>query len=573
MGNRLTIKFSFNQGVSQHRWLTYSLLLLIALLSLLPSLRLLNEAMAHLERGFDAPIMQILQSSSTWLALQNSLYTATLGTFIAVILGSFFAFILSLTDIRMRPLLVFCFMLPMMIPPQVSALSWLQLFGPASPILNTFGLAPPLGSAQPMYSAQGISLLLGIQHAPLVFLALRTSLLNLPRDLIEAAQLCGSNQRHLWLHIIIPLSWPAIIAGASIAFVSALGNFGIPAMLGIPAGYIVLPTLIYQQMAGFGNDVLSEVASLSMIIALLVFVGMLAQQWFEQRSRYSLLGLTSQNVKFKLGRWRIFCELLLMFILTFILIAPLIALIFSSFVPALGVGLSFDTFTTGAYTEIIAHQGATYRAFNNSLMLASAAALILVIIALPLAYVLAQLPLRVRILITTIIEVPFAIPGIVLSVAFILLFASPIPLLNIQLYGTLGIILLAYLSCFLAVALKPVCASLSQLEPGLIEAARIVGANPFQLLTQILLPLVAPALFAAALLVFLLSVNELTVSALLWSAGNETLGVLVFNLDESGDSVLAAALSVLIVLLVAGLMMLLSLLAPRLPKGVIPWHI
>lgn len=569
----MIIKFSFNRGVSQHRWLTYSLLLLIALLSLLPSLRLLNEAMAHLERGLDAPIMQILQTSSTWLALQHSLYTAALGTFIAVILGSCFAFILSLTDIRMRPLLVFCFMLPMMIPPQVSALSWLQLLGPASPILNTFGLAPPLGSAQPMYSAQGISLLLGIQHAPLVFLALRTSLLNLPSDLIEAAQLCGSKQRHLWLHIIIPLSWPAIIAGAAIAFVSALGNFGIPAMLGIPAGYIVLPTLIYQQMAGFGNDVLSEVASLSMIIALLVFVGMLAQQWFEQRSRYSLLGLTSQSVQFKLGRWRIYCEILLMFILAFILIAPLVALIFSSFVPALGVGLSFDTFTTGAYTEIIAHQGSTYRAFINSLMLASAAALILVIIALPLAYVLAQLPLRVRILITTIIEVPFAIPGIVLSVAFILLFASPIPLLNIQLYGTLGIILLAYLSCFLAVALKPVCASLSQLEPGLIEAARIVGANPFQLLTQILLPLVAPALFAACLLVFLLSVNELTVSALLWSAGNETLGVLVFNLDESGDSVLAAALSVLIVLLVAGLMMMLSLLAPRLPKGVIPWHI
>ena len=71
---------------------------------------------------------------------------------------------------------------------------------------------------------------------------------------------------------------------------------------------------------------------------------------------------------------------------------------------------------------------------------------------------------------------------------------------------------------------------------------------------------------------FLISINELTVSALLWSAGNETLGVLIFNLDESGDSVLASAIAVLVVLLVAGLMSLLSLVAPRLPKGVIPWH-
>jgi iron(III) transport system permease protein len=91
-------------------------------------------------------------------------------------------------------------------------------------------------------------------------------------------------------------------------------------------------------------------------------------------------------------------------------------------------------------------------------------------------------------------------------------------------------------------------------------------------LGSIILPLVAPALFAGGLLVFLLAVNELTVSALLWSAGNETLGVLIFNLDEGGESVLASAVSVLVVVMVASLMLTLSLLAPRLPKGVIPWQ-
>lgn len=82
----------------------------------------------------------------------------------------------------------------------------------------------------------------------------------------------------------------------------------------------------------------------------------------------------------------------------------------------------------------------------------------------------------------------------------------------------------------------------------------------------------APSLFAGGLLVFLLAVNELTVSALLWSAGNETLGVLIFNLDEGGESVLASAVSVLVVIMVATLMLSLSLLAPRLPKGVVPWQ-
>ncbi len=160
----------------------------------------------------------------------------------------------------------------------------------------------------------------------------------------------------------------------------------------------------------------------------------------------------------------------------------------------------------------------------------------------------------------------------VLAVACILLFVRPIPLVNVALYGTLGLIFVAYLMRFLVVCLKPVAASLAQLDPSLEEAAQLAGAGPWRRLGGIVLPLVAPALFAGGLLVFLLAVNELTVSALLWSAGNETLGVLIFNLAEGGESVLAAAVSVLVVALVAALMLCLNLLAPYLPKGVVPWQ-
>jgi iron(III) transport system permease protein len=185
---------------------------------------------------------------------------------------------------------------------------------------------------------------------------------------------------------------------------------------------------------------------------------------------------------------------------------------------------------------------------------------------------LLKLPLKVRILVTSLIEVPYAIPGIVLAIAFILLFARPLPILGVSIYGSMSIIFLAYLSCFLSVCLKPIYSAMSQMDKALEEAAQLAGANAIQRLVHIILPLTAPAFFAGAILVFLISVNELTVSALLWSAGNETLGVLIFNLDESGDTVLASAISVLVVLLVAALMACLSLLAPRLPKGVIPWH-
>ncbi|WCN12966.1 ABC transporter permease subunit [Marinomonas mediterranea] len=557
---------------SQLRWLSLLMFMLIALLSVLPTLKLVMEALNKVDTGLNSPLLSMMTHPKTWTALSNTFYTSGIGTLIALVLGASFAFLVTLTNIRGRSIWVFLFMLPMMIPPQVTALSWIQLFGPASPILNTLGIAPPLGSPNPVYSAEGVAILLGIQSAPLVFLALRTQLLCLPSDLIEAARISSASQVRLWIDIIVPLTRSALVAGGALAFVSSIGNFGIPAMLGIPINYVVLPTLIYQQMAGFGPDTLSNVASLSMLISVLVLVGMLLQQWIQQRSQFALIGHNASSISFKLGIWRPITEALLFTILVIILVIPCVALIISSFVPALGVPLTTETFTINAYVEMLSRQGATIRAFSNSLTLAFSASIVLMLLCLPLGYLLTRAPLRTRVLLTSLIEVPYAMPGIVLSIAFILLFARPIPVLNISIYGTLFILFLAYLSCFLSVCLKPVYSAMSQLDKALEEAAQISGAGVFRRLIDIVLPLTAPAFFAGALLVFLISVNELTVSALLWSAGNETLGVLIFNLDESGDSVLASAISVLVVLLVVMIMACLSLLAPRLPKGIIPWH-
>ncbi|MGE6604953.1 ABC transporter permease [Halomonas sp. NPDC076908] len=557
---------------SQHRWLLSSLLIGIVLLSLAPSLRLLIEALSDLSQGRQSPLWQVLNSASTWRALWHSLYTSGLGMLIALVLGSLFAFAITLTNVRGKTWLVFCFMLPMMIPPQVTALSWLQLFGPASPLLKSIGMAPPMGSPQPLYSAEGIALLLGIQSAPLVFLALRTSLLSLPRELIEAARISGAKQTQVWGHIILPVTRSGLIAGGAMAFISSLGNFGIPAMLGIPAGYYVLPTLIYQRMASFGTGVLAEMAALSLLIGLLALAGVALQQHLMGRSRFGLGGHSGRSHDFTLGRWRTLVTATLVGTLLIILVAPLLALVVSSLVPAVGVPLNANTATLNAYAEVVGRQGATWRAVRNSLWLAGSAAVVLMLLCLPLTYRLQRLPERWRGVVLSAIEIPYALPGVVLAIACILLFVRPLPIINVALYGTLGLIFVAYLARFLVVCVKPVAASLAQLDPSLEEAAQLAGAGPWRRLSGIVLPLVAPALFAGGLLVFLLAVNELTVSALLWSAGNETIGVLIFNLDQGGESVLAAAVSVLVVIMVASLMLALSLLAPRLPKGVIPWQ-
>ncbi len=557
---------------SPSKGLLWLLLALIALLSLLPSLRLLISALFDWQQGSNSSLWRVLSNESTWVALYNSLYTSGLGTVLSLLLGSFFAFCLALTNIRGKQIWVFLFMLPMMIPPQVTALSWLQLFGPSSILLNSIGLAPGFGSTNPLYSPEGIALLLGIQHAPLVFLALRTQLQCLPKEQIEAARLNGASLWRVFIDIVLPLCRTALWAGAAIAFVSALGNFGIPAMLGIPISYFVLPIQIYQTLSSFGPSMLNDVAALSVLMGVLAIGIVTLQGYMQRRHALPLIGMAGRALSFELGKWRLATEVLLGMVLCAILLAPLLALIATSLVPTLGVPLNADTLTFAAWRAMFDNQSATWRALTNSISLSVSASLVLMLLCLPLAWLLVRYPSRPLRWLYSVIDIPYTLPGVVLAIAFILLFARPLPLVGISLSGTLTIIFLAYLARFLTVCLKPVHNSMLQLDPAMEEAASLAGANFSQRLRHIVLPLLAPAAFAGALLVFLTAVNELTVSALLWSAGKETLGVVIFNLDESGNKVLASAISVLVVGLVACVMLLLSSLGKYLPKGVIPWQ-
>ncbi len=546
-------------------------LLPVAVMALGPVVRLLLEGIGFGEGFTTDHLRTVLGRDSTRTALIHSLLTAGGGTVLSVLIGASFAFLVALTDIRAKGALVFCLMVPMMIPPQITALAWMQMTGPSSVLLKLLGLAPPLGSPQPLHSAGGIVLLLGIQHAALVFLTLRAGLRMIPADLVEAARMSGAGAVRVWAQIVLPLSMPALIAGGAMAFVTALGNFGIPAMLGIPAGYSTLPTLIYQRLVGMGPAVLPEVAVLALLIGAVAIAGVLLGRVMLSRQGFGLVGLSGTPLALSLGRARLPVEIALWAFIFAILALPLIALLATSLIPAYGVALSFDTATLKAWAEVLFVQPVTRRAYGNSLMLAVLAAAILMAVSLPLAWLMERRPSRLSRALDALIDLPYALPGVVLSIACILTFLK-LPFTDLTLYGTIWIILMAYLARFFVVMLRPIQASLAQLDPAMEEAAASVGARLGRRLRTIVLPLAAPSAAAGAILVFLTAVNELTVSALLWSSGTETLGVVIYNLEDSGETVMASALAMSIVLLIVALMALVQISAKHFPKGVIPWQ-
>ena len=548
------------------------LVLLIGVVSVLPVGRLVYEAVAPASGTLGQALRDTIGDPSTWTAARHSLFIGLAGTLLASLLGIGLAGAVALFDIGARNKLVFCITLPLIIPPQVTALAWIQVFGPASPMLKMLGIAPRLGSSNPLYSAGGIVLLLGIQYAPLVFLTLRAGLRNLPRDLTEAALACSARRGTVIRTIIVPLMTPPFLAGAALAFVSCIGNFGIPAFLGIPANYLVLPTLIYRKLSGVGPSMLGDISVLAVGIGALSLAGIIVQDVMLRRRDYRVSMVSGPMRPFRLGGWRRAVNISVWGYVAAVLALPIIGLILTSLVPAYGVALTMHNMTFANFHYVLTEYPAARRAFLNSVLLAGGSGILLVLFAVPFAYFLVWRPSPVVRALSVAIELPYAIPGVVLAVACILLFLKPLPMVGIGIYNTIWIILFAYLARFLVLCLRPVASAFRQLDRALDEAGQASGAGLLERLRTIVFPLVAPAACAGALLVFLTAFNELTVSALLWSSGSETLGVAVFSLQQGGDSTYASALSV-VTLAIAVLLMLATLLfARRLPTGSLPWR-
>ncbi|TBW40845.1 iron ABC transporter permease [Siculibacillus lacustris] len=541
----------------------------VAILALSPLLRLAFAALApggELDLGlFAARIAR----PATLRATIHTVDTAFFGALVSLILGVPFAVAVSTTDLPGRRALSFFLILPLMIAPQVTALAWLHLFGPSSTLLAMVGLAPPIGTINPMLGHDGIVLLYGVQHAPIVFVTVRAGLAGVPRDLVEAARACGARPLRALRTVALPVVRPHLVAAFALAFVSGVGNFGIPALLGLPVAYLTLTTLIYQKISSFGPEVLPEVAALSMVIAVAAVLGGVLQSLALERRTHRLR--SGQPACLPLGRFRVAAAIVAWVVIGLTLFLPALALLATSLIPAFGVPLTPSTVTLANFVEVLTRQASTMRAFSNSLLLSGAAAVLLAAFAVPLGWVLDQASPRRRALVRHAVDLPYAIPGIVLAIACILLFLKPLPLIG-SLYATPWIILVAYLMRFLALAAKPVATAIAQIPRDLDEAAAACGARPLRRLASITAPLCAASAVAGAILVFMSAFNELTVSALLWSSGRETVGVVLFSLEEAGLGTQAAAIAVTALVVVVALLLGVDRLGRRLPAGVLPWR-
>jgi len=555
------------------RWVLWLLALVIGLLSVAPLVRLVWAAVAP--QG--VPDMQrlsgLLATPRVLRATGNTLMIALASTALALLLGTLAAWLVAISSMRAKSAWVFAFILPLMIPPQVTALAWVQALSPSSVLvqwLAALGLPVDRGGSPPLYSLGGIILLLGLHNAPLVFLAVRAGLQRLPAELVEAARITGASPLRVLLTVVLPLARPAIFAGAALSFVAAAGNFGIQAMLGIPGRVPTLITLVYQQLNTTGPGALPDMAVQSLLLAAITLGGMLVSSLLGGRRDVRVNGSTQPFTQ-SLGRWRLPVECASWLLMVLILLLPLSALLTTSLTQGFGQTLNMQSLTLVNYRNALFDYPAVRHAFLTSLGLTLLAVCILTVMALFMACFLSWRRSRLVRVLHLSSELAFALPGVVTGIAALLFFLKPLPLVNVSLYGTVWIILAAYLSNFLALVLRPTLAGFARIERSLDEAAQLAGAGFLRRMRDIVLPLVAPSAIAGAILVFLTALNEIQVSILLVTSNTQTLGPTIVFLDEGGSSTLAAAVGCLMILLVVALMLVASWLARR-HRGVLPWQ-
>lgn len=543
----------------------------VAAISIAPLARLALTAIAPAGTLDLSHAWGVLARPRVLTAAVNSLHVALLSTLLAVVIGSLAAVLTVHSDMRLKTLWVFGFVLPLMIPPQVTALAWVQAFSPTSPVLGFLDLALTPGSRHPLFSSWGIIVLLGFYGAPLVFLTVRAALRRVPANLAEAARAAGAGRMRLMLTILLPLARSGIFAGAAIAFVSSIGNFGIQAMLGIPARFPTLITLIYQQINSYGPSALSDMASLSLLLSLITVAGIGLSGWLGRRGDLRVEG-GGRQAEVRLGRTRPWIEIAIWLYLAATLLLPLSALLATSLVKGFGQELTWANLTFTNYANALLHHASIRSAFVTSLLLTTATVIGLSAISLFLAYFISWRKGPVARVIQMAAELSYVLPGIILGVAMILFFLKPLPLLGFSIYGTVWIILAAYLSNFLALSLRPLLGGFAQIDRSLEDAARVAGAGFLQRMRDIVMPLMAPALVAGGIIVFMSALNEIQVSILLVSSSARTIGPMIVFLEEGGSSTLAAAVGCLMIMIVLILMSVASVFASRLPKGALPWR-
>lgn len=457
------------------------------------------------------------------------------------------AWLVSRTDLPGRNAIRMLVTASFVTPPFLGAIAYEILAAPNTGLVNIvyrklFGLDQS-ASLVNIYTFSGLVFAIACFTFPYVFTLVSNALDRVPSDLEDASAILGGKAMTTLRKVTIPLVLPAMLAGTLIAILQSLTMFGSPAILALPAGFHVITTKIWSLFQFPPRLGLAAAAAIPLLILTIVLLR--AQKAILGRRGYTVLGGKSGSPRVtELGKWKWVAILFVMSILSLTIFLPYFAIFKTAFTGTVGDALTWDNLTLSHWKFVLFDFSATRLALWNTLFLGVVTATIVTVIAVVASYLVVRQSVAGAKYLGMLATAPVAIPGIVLGVGLFLSYANP----TFQLYGTLWILLIAFMTIELPAGYQQMSSSFAGVHPELEEAGRILGASRLTTLRHITAPLLRTSVVAAWCFVFVGTIRELSATILLTTANTKLVSVIIYDLNESGD---LGAICVLGILLLA----------------------
>ena len=512
-------------------WTTIVILLLYALFLLYPLSLLLKMAFSDGAHFTLVNFAKFFSRKYYSITLLNSFKVSIAATIASVVVGVVLGYFMSVFKIRGAKLLRMCIVMATMSAPFVGAYAWIMLLGRNGVITNflsrLFGITMP-----DIYGFNGILLVFVTQLFPLVFLYVQGAMSKMDASLLEASENLGCTGFKRFFKVVLPLISPTVLAGALLVFVRAMSDFGTPMLIG--EGYRTFTVILYNEFVGEVSQNKGFASAIAIIAILITMVVYFSQNIVAKKQAFSMNALHRIEKK-KLHGFSNFIVHFITYVVVGISILPQLYVVYTSFQKTSGQ-IYVDGYSLQSYQDMFSLLG---RSIQNTIVIPAVSLLIVVFLAVLIAYVAVRRRNVLSGAVDVISMIPYVIPGTVIGIAMISAFNRE-PLV---LTGGMLIMVVALVVRRLPYTIRSSVAILQQIPLYVEEAALSLGSSKPKAFFTVTLPMMSSGVLSGAILSWVTLISELSTAILLYTGKTQTLTVAIYTQIVRGNYGIASAMA------------------------------
>ena len=512
-------------------WTTIVILLLYALFLLYPLSLLLKMAFSDGVHFTLANFAKFFSRKYYSITLLNSFKVSIAATIASVVVGVVLGYFMSVFKVRGAKLLRMCIVMATMSAPFVGAYAWIMMLGRNGVITNflsdLFGITMP-----DIYGFNGIMLVFVTQLFPLVFLYVQGAMSKMDASLMEASENLGCTGFKRFFTVVLPLISPTVLAGALLVFVRAMSDFGTPMLIG--EGYRTFTVILYNEFVGEVSQNKGFASAIAIIAILITMVVYFSQNFVAKKQAFSMNALHRIEKK-QLHGFSNFIVHFITYVVVGISILPQLYVVYTSFLKTSGQ-IYVAGYSLQSYQDMFSRLG---RSIQNTIVIPAVSLLIVVFLAVLIAYVAVRRRNVLSGAVDVISMIPYVIPGTVIGIAMISAFNRE-PLV---LTGGMLIMVVALVVRRLPYTIRSSVAILQQIPLYVEEAALSLGSSKPKAFFTVTLPMMSSGVLSGAILSWVTLISELSTAILLYTGKTQTLTVAIYTQIVRGNYGIASAMA------------------------------